>query len=176
MRTPRLLRLIGGAGVLGLVTACGSSADADPPGQPQPPRGVAVELGTGEAEFEPIEGEPTLEMAAGSQGGFHVWTSFLASGFEDERLDMRLVTEIDGVADSDLTMRATLKGREVTDDRGDVFWTFAGYPGQVRDARCAHGKRVRLHVTLTDPVGREATDERYCIVALDEAYRDDDCE
>lgn len=175
MSTPRMPCLAGGAATLWLVSAC--SASDDPRVDPEPtPVQVAVELGTGEAEFEPIEGEPTLEMAAGFQGGFHVWTSFLASGFEDERLDMTLITELDGVADSDLTMRATLKGREVTNDDGDVFWTFAGYPGQVLDARCAHGKRVRLHVTLSDPLGREATDERYCIVSLDEQYRDAECD
>lgn len=174
--TLRMPRLAGGAAALWLVTACGA-ADGDPPVELEPtPTEVAVELGTGEAEFEPIEGEPTLEMAAGVQGGFHVWTSFLASGFEDERLGMELVTELDGVADSDLTMRATLKGSEVTNDDGDVFWTYAGYPGQVLDARCAHGKRVRLRVTLSDPVGREATDERYCIVSIDDQYRDAECE
>jgi len=175
MWTSWIPRLAGGAVALCFGVACSGSSEKNPPEPPEPEQ-VAVELGTGEAEFEPIEGEPTLEMAAGFQGGFHVWTSFLASGFDDERLDMVLVTELDGVADSDLTMRATLKGSEVTNDAGDVFWTFAGYPGQVLDARCAHGKRVRLRVTLSDPSGREASDERYCIVSLDEDYRSNDCE
>ncbi|HEY6727736.1 MAG TPA: hypothetical protein VI197_27060 [Polyangiaceae bacterium] len=175
MSTPRMPGLAGGAAALWLFSAC--SASDDPPVTPEPaPVEVAVELGTGEAEFEPIEGEPTLEMAAGFQGGFHVWLSVLGSGFEDERLDMKFVTALDGVLDSDLTMRATQKGRQVTNAEGEVFWTFAGYPGQVKDARCAHGKRVRLQVTLSDPVGREATDERFCIVALDEQYRSEDCE
>lgn len=171
----RMLRIAVGAVLLCMASACGGQGDEDPPVvlEPDP---ATVELGTGEAEFEPMLDEPTIEMAAGFQGGFHVWTSFLASGFTDQRLDMVLVTELDGVADSDLTMRATLKGNEVENDAGDVLWTFAGYPGQVKDARCAHGKRVRLHVTLSDPEGHEATDERYCIVSLAEEYRDDDCE
>lgn len=135
-----------------------------------------VELGTGEAEFVPIEGEPTIEMAAGFQGGFHVWTSLLASGFDEERLDMVLVTEVDDIADSDLTMRATLRGSEIVTDDGEKLWTFAGYPGQVLDARCANGKRVHLSVTLSDSFGHEASDERHCIVTLDEAYRSSDCE
>ncbi|HEU5074435.1 MAG TPA: hypothetical protein VFU02_09685, partial [Polyangiaceae bacterium] len=63
-----------------------------------------------------------------------------------------------------------------TNDEGDVFWTFAGYPGQVRYASCAHGKRLRVHVTLSDPLGRAAIDERYCSVSLAEQYRDDDCD
>jgi hypothetical protein len=161
--------------VAGFTAACAGGSDGDPPVEPEPEQ-AAVELGSGEAEFEPMEGEPTIEMAAGFQGGFHIWTSFLASRFEGERLDMVLVTELDGVADSDLTMRATLKGSEVTNDAGDVFWTFAGYPGQVRDARCAHGKRVHLSVTLNDESGNEASDDRYCYVSLDEEYRDDTCE
>ncbi len=134
-------------------------ADGDPPdrdgvgagGAGGAAPGPTVTLGTGEAEFEPIEGEPTLEMAAGFQGGFHIWTSFLATGFEDERLDMVLVTETDGDPDSALTMRATLKGSEFEDTTGKPVWTFAGYPGQIRDARCANGKRVHLSVTLQRP-------------------------
>ena len=171
----RMPRFAGAALALCLASACAGAEDGHPPADPEP-EPAAVELGTGEAEFEPMVGEPTIEMAAGFQGGFHVWTSFLASGFTDQRLDMVLVTELDGVADSDLTMRATLKGSEVENDAGDVLWTFAGYPGQVLDARCAHGKRVRLHVTLSDPEGHEASDERTCIVSLAEEYRDDDCE
>ncbi|HEU5076022.1 MAG TPA: hypothetical protein VFU02_17635, partial [Polyangiaceae bacterium] len=92
-----MLRIAGGTLVLSLASGCSGGGEQDPPLEPEPPE-VAVELGTGEAEFEPIEGEPTLELAAGSQGGFHVWTSFLASGFDDERLSMVLVTELDGVA------------------------------------------------------------------------------
>ena len=160
---------------LGFTAACGGGNEGDPPIEPEP-EPAEVELGTGEAEFEPMEGEPTIELAVGFQGGFHVWTSFLATGFEGERLDMVLVTEVDGVADSDLKMRATLKGGEVTNDAGDVFWTFAGYPGQVKGAPCAHGKRVRLNVTLSDESGHEASDERYCYVSLDEDFRDDTCD
>lgn len=175
MWMPWMPRIAGGAVLCSLATACGGSGESDPPSEPEP-LAVAVELGTGEAEFEPIEGEPTLEMAAGFQGGFHVWLSVLGSGFEDDRLDMTFVTEIDETDALPLIMHATQTGREVTNDEGDVFWTFAGYPGQVRDAQCAHGKRVRLQATLSDPAGNEATDEKYCIVSLAEQYRADNCE
>ena len=135
-----------------------------------------VILGTGEAEYEPIEGEPTLEMAAGFQGGFHVWASFLASGFSEERLDMVLVTQLDGEPESaPLTMRATLKGTEAVGEEGEPVWSFAGYPAQMRDARCANGRRARVRVTLSDTFGHEASDERYCVLFLDEIYRDDSC-
>lgn len=167
---PSWLMLLALAGAVGCGDGEGETVPVVPGAEPH------VELGTGEAEFEPIEGEPTIEMAAGFQGGFHVWTSFLASGFDEERLDMVLVTEVDGIADSDLTMRATLRGSEIVTEDGEKLWTFAGYPGQVLDARCASGKRVRLSVTLSDSFGHEASDERHCIVTLDEAYQSSDCE
>jgi len=134
-----------------------------------------VELGTGEAEFEPIEGEPTLEMAAGIQGGFHVWASFAARGFEERELDVDLVTTVVDVADSRLVMRPTLEGEQSVSEDGVALWTFAGYPAQVKNARCVSGKRVHLEVTVADSEGREAKDDRYCIVSLDEQYRSE-CE
>ena len=130
-----------------------------------------VELGTGEAEFEPIEGEPTLEMAAGSQGGFHVWASLEAYGFEEERLDVELRTTVVGEDDSTLIMRPTLRGEQIENEDGETKWFFAGYPAQIDRARCRDGKRVHLEVTLSDSEGREASDERYCIVSLAEEYR-----
>lgn len=136
---------------------------------------VEVELGTGEAAFEPIEGEPTLEMAAGVQGGFHVWASLVARGFEERELDVELVTTVVDVADSRLVMRPTLRGEQSENEKGQPIWTFAGYPAQIDGARCAHGKRVHLEVTISDTEGREASDDRYCIVSLDEEYRSE-CE
>lgn len=145
-------------------------------GQPGQPDSASVVLGTGEAEFEPMDGEPTLEMAAGFQGGFHVWASLQAQGFSEERLDMVLVSELDGDPDSALTMRATLRGTFDQNERGDPVWTFAGYPAQIRDARCAHGKRAHLSVSLSEPSGKEASDERHCFVSLEEDYRSNDCD
>ena len=95
----RIERMAFAVATLGFVAACAAGNEGDPPVEPEP-EPAKVELGTGEAEFEPMEGEPTIELAVGFQGGFHIWTSFLASGFEGERLDMVLVTEVDGVADS----------------------------------------------------------------------------
>ena len=37
-------------------------------------------------------------------------------------------------------------------------------------------RQLRIEVTLQGSDGREATDERYCYLALDEDYRDDDCD
>ena len=157
-----------------VVVALGTAGCGQPVVTIQPvPKEVEVELGTGEAEFQPIEGEPTIEMAAGVQGGFHVWASLMARGFEERELDVDLVTTVVDVDDSELIMRPTLRGDQSVDDDGVPLWSFTGYPAQVKGAQCANGKRVHLEVTVTDSEGREATDERYCIVSLAEQYRSD---
>jgi hypothetical protein len=130
----------------------------------------SVELGTGEAQFEAIVGEPTLQMAAGSQGGFHVWTSFVAYGFDEQYLDMVLTTTVIDEDGSRLTMRPSLPGALSVED-GVSTWRFAGWPAQVMRARCAHGKRVHIELEVVDSKGRAAHDERYCVVSLAEEYR-----
>jgi hypothetical protein len=159
--------------------ACGAPGDGAPisidtPLQPNASR--AVVLGTGEAEFEPIDGEPHLRLVAGVQGGFHVWASFLAYGFMSDRLDMLLETVVDDDPSQSLVMRARIGTRETLDSSGAAARAFAGFPAQVDDARCAQDKRVRVAVTLTDADGASATDERYCIAELEQAQRRTDCE
>lgn len=172
------LEFAGSLGFKWVVLSAALLATFGTPGCGQPivettsgPRDVEVELGTGEDVFEPIEGEPTLEMAAGSQGGFHVWASLVARGFTERKLAVELMTTVVDAVDSRLVMRANLTGEQSVSDGGEPLWTFAGYPAQVRDARCANGKRVHLEVTVSDSQGREASDDRYCRVLLDEQYR-----
>jgi hypothetical protein len=166
------------AALAAAAVACGSDDDGsirlDTTLQPSAERHVV--LGTGEAAFEPIDGEPHLRLVAGVQGGFHVWASFLAYGFTSDRLDMLLQTAVDDDPSQTLTMRARVNLRETLDASGALAQSFAGFPAQVHDARCAQGKRVRVIVTLTDTDGASATDERYCIAELEEAQRRLDCE
>jgi hypothetical protein len=163
-----------GATLAAAAVGCGSP-DADGAGA-SPARGEqSVVLGTGEAEFEPIDGEPRLRLVGGVQGGFHVWASFLAYGFASDRLDMMLETVIEDDPATRLVMRARLSLRDALDAEGEPTQFFAGFPAQVYDARCAHDKRVRVAVTLTDASGESATDERHCIAELDAAQRRDDC-
>jgi hypothetical protein len=159
--------------VLGAALALASVACG--PDERQTPEALSVELGTGEAEFIPISGEPTLDMAAGFQGGFHVWVSLLAKGFSDAIIDVELFTQFADDPSNRLRLGGPLKFEEVTED-GHRFHRFVGYPGQVRNAACAHGKRVLIEVTLTDVDERQASDERYCVVSLDERYRNQNCE
>jgi hypothetical protein len=151
------------------LTGCGSS---DEP----PPESLSVVLGTGQAQFELMDGEPELTLVAGIQGGFHVWASFLAYGFSAPTIGMVLTTDVDGVSSTRIPQRANLTTRETIDTEGNSARTFAGFPAQVYDARCANGRRVRLDIRLTDADGRFAEDTRYCIASVPEALRSSSCD
>ena len=160
--------------LLGLLWLAPISGCGD--GEHEVPAPPSVIIGTGEAEFEAMEGEPTIELAAGFQGGFHVWVSFLAYGFDQARIDVELFTEVDGDTGSRLKLGGPLKFVPAIDNQGQSVYTLAGYPGQIKNARCANGKRVHLEATVSDASGRSAHDERYCIVTLDEKYRSQNCQ
>jgi len=135
----------------------------------------SVRLGTGEAEFESMEGEPQIQLVHGAQGGFHVWASFLAYGFESQALDLTLTTSVEGAAEN-LVMHARLTTREMLDAEGAPVRSFAGFPAQVRDARCADGRRVELRLHLSQPGGGAAAEDvRHCIAELAEEFRATDC-
>ncbi len=156
-----------------LLCAAACAGGAEP--HDRAPGAQRVVLGTGEARFEHIEGEPELPLVPGSQGGFHVWASFLAYGFDSALLDLTLTTWVDG-ADEELVMRARLTTREIVDPDGVLARSFAGFPAQVRDARCADHRRVSLQLAVSAP-GAEAfaTDERYCVALLAPEFQLSDC-
>ena len=151
-------------------SACGAP---EPTPLPTGPR--LVTLGTGEAEFEHIEGEPALRLVAGVQGGQHIWASFLAYGFPSPNIGMLLTTSVADEPESPLDMRANLTLHEVVDEDGEPAYGFAGFPAQVYRAPCAHGKRIRLDLTLTDASGEVAQDTRYCIADVEESRRSQNC-
>jgi hypothetical protein len=152
---------------------CGAAAGC---GDEPPPRERSVVLGTGQADFEPMDGEPELSLVAGIQGGFHVWASFLAYGYSAQLIGMVLVTTVDGEPDSRLVMRANLSTYDTIDADGNTARSFAGFPAQVYDARCAHGRRVEVNITLTDSDGTTSEDTRYCIANVAPALRLTDCD
>lgn len=157
------LALLASLAALPLLAACG---DATAP---------EVVLGTGEARFEAIVGEPRLPLVRGVQGGSHVWASFLAYGFSDPQLDMLLTTRWVDVEGTRRVMRNPLTLRQVTDDVGEPALSFSGYPAQIDNARCAHGQRLHIELVLSDGSGREARDERFCIAEVAESDRGDNC-
>jgi hypothetical protein len=122
-----------------------------------------------------MDGEPELPLVHGAQGGFHVWASFLAYGFSSSRLDMLLTTTVDDQPDSSLVMHARITLRDVLDADGNPARSFAGFPAQVKDARCADGHRVGIALHLSEPGGGASEDLRYCVAELDEALRSADC-
>jgi hypothetical protein len=133
-----------------------------------------VVLGTGESEFETMDGEPVITLVHGAQGGFHVWASFLAYGFEAQALDLTLTTRVEGASEN-LVMHGHVTTREVQDATGQSARSFAGYPAQVRDARCVNGHRVELRLHLSDPLGHSADDLRHCVAEVSEEFRSDEC-
>jgi hypothetical protein len=156
---------------LGGATACGSNTE----GTASTGASRSIVLGTGEADFQPMDNEPEITLVHGAQGGFHVWASFLAYGFDTERLDMVLTTSVDGSSDEPLVMHASLTTREVTDDQGVPARTFAGFPAQIRNAPCVNGQRVRIDLKLSEAGSDPSEDARYCIAEVSEAFRSDSC-
>jgi hypothetical protein len=165
----------------GLLAGCSDTGvDADTSGPP-----FEVVLGTGEAAFEPFEGEPELPLSAGAQGGMHVWASFLVYDFAEERVHMELSTTLLDVPDSTLVMNANVLLRPALDADGVEVRSFAGWPAQVDNARCANGQRVRLDLALSrvssaGPKGAgasraPASDSRVCVAQVPPQLRATDC-
>jgi hypothetical protein len=161
----------------GLLAGCAES----PPDPDLLPSPFEIVLGTGEATFEPFEGEPELLLAAGVQGGMHVWASFLVYGPAEDRVHMELSTTLVDVPDSTLVMRADVRLRPGIDAEGADVWSFAGWPAQVIDAQCAHGQRVRLDLAVypvagaVSPAHEPASDSRYCVAQVPAQLRATDC-
>jgi hypothetical protein len=166
-----------GSAILGTLALCScGSSDMGDDGSAATGAGQRVVLGTGEAEFEPIEGEPRLRLVAGAQGGFHVWASFLAYGFVSTQVDLVLETRVEDDPAQSLVMHAHLVLREVADPSGEPAQSFAGFPAQIYDARCAQDKPVSVHLTLADSSGATAEDTFHCVADVDPQQRGPDCD
>ena len=136
----------------------------------------AVVLGTGVEQYEPIEGEPTLTLIKGFQGGFHVWASFLAYDFETTVLRMELITSRDGHAESIIPMQGNVRVRDVMDGTGRPARALVGWPAVIYDPECANGLRIRLDILVRDEThGTEASDTRFFIADVAEEERGASC-
>jgi len=148
----------------------GNAGGGGAPGEPE------VALGTGVEQYEPIEGEPTIELIKGIQGGFHVWASFLVYGFEGTVLRMELTTSREGHADSIIPMQGNVRVRDVTDPAGRPARALVGWPAVIYDPTCAHGRRIRLDILVRDETnGTEASDTRFFIADVAEEERGASC-
>lgn len=161
-----------------LAYACGPSGDSG-----AAPR---VVLGTGEATFEAFSAGQTLTMAAGAQGGFHVWLSFRAYELlpDEGRLALQVEARRDAPGALDLATGGRVQVTPLEDGdpatlasepRGTSV-AFHGYPLPIDDARCAGGHPLWVRLTVTDERGASASDERTGVLALPETFRGAQCE
>jgi hypothetical protein len=130
-------------------------------------------LGTGREEFEPLGSESTIAVIKGFQGGFHVWVSLRAYGFETDVVRMDLSTRWGSGDESLLEMSGVVGLQPGTDAAGAQVLTMAGWPALVFDPRCANGQALDVAVSVTD--GHSAGDTRRWILNVAEADRSTDC-
>lgn len=147
-------------------------------GEPEPPatEGVRVALGTGQKAFEPLNDDAPVPLVKGIQGGWHVWTSFLAYGFDTDVLRMELTTRWEGVEESVLGGPGNVAVRPAEDAAGAPALASVGWPAVVYNPTCAHGHRLLVELTVTDSEGRRANDTRRWIMEVPEAERSTDCD
>lgn len=162
-----------GLGLLALLACvalgCGADSGEDVPTGPR------VILGTGREQFQMLEPEAAVPLIKGIQGGFHVWTSFIAYGFDTDVLRMELATRWDTLEDSVLEMKGNVSVNPMPDERGEVGLASLGWPATIFNPACANGRRLRLDLTVLDTEGHTASDRRYCIVDVAEEDRSSDC-
>jgi hypothetical protein len=119
-----------------------------------------VELGSGEAQFEPVTPDEHRMLYAGSQGGHHVWLSFRTRGLvpEDVRMELDVVPERPArPAHSEVVISLEPVAGDSVDAPEGQRHEFEGWPAQVLDPECAAGGSVSISLTLTDSCGRSAT-------------------
>lgn len=137
--------------LIALTAACGSSdAHTEAP---------SVLVGTGEWQYEPLAAGQRVQLAAGSQGGYHVWVSLRAQGFASERLrmELELVSDAAPLARSDLELPfAPVPAASA----GEDGWVErVGFPAQLLEPWCAVERPLLVRVTLSDREGQSASAE-----------------
>lgn len=135
-----------------LLGSCGEDEEA-----PSAPRELVI--GTGEWQFEPLVEGQRAQLVAGTQGGYHVWISLRARGFEGERLRMVLELQSSGpapLARSDLDVRFDPAPTADAGSAGE--WVqHLGWPAQLLEPWCAIEQPLSVRATVTDARGRSAS-------------------
>jgi hypothetical protein len=109
----------------------------------------ALQIGSGEVSFEPIEEGQALPLYAGTQGGYHVWLSFrapLAPGLVTMELDLVPVP-----ASRESHSELTIPFEEVAGE--PALAEFIGWPAQILDPECAVQQPVQVHARFVDSRG-----------------------
>lgn len=146
----RALHIVVAFASLVLAAGCGEASGG----------GVAsLEVGTGEWQFVPLLDGDEVTLAAGSQGGFHIWTSVRGAGMEPRRVRLEITT--------------TTEGSPFAPEHSDVMVdmlpadgmsAFVGWPAQLLHPGCANGQLVHLEARITDRAGVTGHDERDVLV------------
>lgn len=135
-----------------------------------------VVLGTGREAFEEPGTDGVVPLIKGIQGGFHVWTSFLAYGFETSVLRMELTTRWEELDDSVLEMKGNVSVKPALDVHAEPVLASLGWPASIFNPACSNGRRLAIDLTVRDTsAGLSASDSRRWIVEVDPADRAIDC-
>jgi len=119
-----------------------------------------LELGTGEWRFEPLTDGQEVWLVAGSQGGYHVWASFLSEGLSPDGVTLDIDTQLADESRAPETSHVTVD--MAASETGGV--ELLGWPARIWKPGCVMDKLMRLTATITDQSGVRASDERTLLV------------
>jgi len=121
-----------------------------------------LELGTGEAEFAPLVDGQDVDLAAGAQGGHHLWLSMRAEGLASGRCELHVGVwsedDLEGRQDSWVSVRVN-----PAPDGAPGSLEYIGWPGLIARPECFVERPVHFLVELTDERGVHAMDERVVV-------------
>jgi hypothetical protein len=175
--SPRLPLLL----VATIGTACGaddpvttdplpnlSEPDAGVPDAP-PARECEMRLGSGVRSFQPVEDGDTLALYKGPQGGYMIYFSVQARGFDRSRVNFCYV---ESFADTGKEWGNKCWLVQLTNDRGDGWYERVGIWGEVlpeyfTSPQKIRGKDAVIRATLTDEQGCSAEDGFNVHISLD---------
>lgn len=127
---------------------------------PATPNSFEVEVGTGNIDFKPIANGAEVELVHGSQGGWHIWTSFRLRNvvaLKDVRINLyaRFEDGSDAGAPSAVAM--------LLSDPVDGEQTYSGMRDFINDGNQARGRRIILRVEVVAGDGRHGAGERIVV-------------
>ena len=141
--------------LLAFLVACGPAEPPEPPAHCITHDSPSFDLGTGEADFEPLIEGQDLQMVSGPQGGCHFWLSVHTDGFAERRFDIKyhvLYADSSTTTGSRSSQKVKLNLRE--DGSGRCF--YIGYYAILIEPWKFRDKRVRVDVTVVDDLGLSA--------------------
>jgi hypothetical protein len=130
------------------LAGCGDTRGS-PDGLPE------LELGSGEATFEPASNGSELALYAGTQGGHHVWLSMRVRGLSGPDLQFSL----DVVPSPPAPPAHTEVTLHFADAPAGGPYEYVGWPARVLMPECAVGHPVQISVQLSDAQGKSVEAE-----------------